>query len=215
VWIPKLSKVEFVPNVLSKALRIGFISFNRSLDSRIVARINCENECRGENFHDILSRSLFQRRFLKSVRRKRSNFQQPLPRLPKLNEMNSILKALLNFCTTKNLFKRIKFRRFYSINWRILSFQYFVWILRTAFFRLWVKPVCRSWMRPLYRSVVPLFALCELELTFQSLFPKKHYSVCTEIIFININCCDFYELIIIVPVTTEKISYLIGGWLSQ
>jgi len=38
--------------------------------------------------------------------RKRSNLQQPLLRLLKLKGMNPILKALLKFCTTKNLFKK-------------------------------------------------------------------------------------------------------------
>jgi len=34
-----------------------------------------------------------------------SNLQQPLSKLLKLKETNPILKALLKFCTTKNLFK--------------------------------------------------------------------------------------------------------------
>jgi len=42
---------------------------------------------------------------LKSARRKRSNIQQPLSRLLKLKEMNPILKAILKFCITINLFK--------------------------------------------------------------------------------------------------------------
>jgi len=39
------------------------------------------------------------------ARRKRLNLQQPLSRLLKLKEMNPILKALLKFLNTKNLFK--------------------------------------------------------------------------------------------------------------
>jgi len=45
------------------------------------------------------------RKDLKSAKRKRSNFQQPLSKILKLKEMNPILKALLKLCTTKTLFK--------------------------------------------------------------------------------------------------------------
>jgi len=58
--------------------------------------------------HDIHSRFLFWQRFLKSARRKRSNLQQPLSRLLKLNEMNPIL--------TKNLFKFFCFENIIETN---------------------------------------------------------------------------------------------------
>jgi len=56
----------------SKALRIGFISFNLSS-----------------------LRGLY--RVIESAQRKRSNLQQPLSKLLKLKEMNPILKAVLDF----------------------------------------------------------------------------------------------------------------------